>query len=128
MRKTTYLLFITILLMIFLNIIFTQGYLELEKKVNKYILPNGLRVLLLERHDAPVVSFVTWANVGAVNEVKGITGIAHLFEHMAFKGTPTVGTTDFSNELKAIEKEIEVVARYHDQIEVLDKYFPLDEE
>jgi len=67
--------------------LFAQGYLELENQVVKHTLPNGLTALILERHDAPVVSFVTWANVGAVNEVKGITGLAHLFEHMAFKGT-----------------------------------------
>ncbi len=86
-------------------ILSAQGYLELESKVVKHTLPNGLRVLLLERHDAPVVSFVTWANVGAVNEVKGITGIAHLFEHLAFKGTRTVGTKDIEAEIKAMAKE-----------------------
>jgi predicted Zn-dependent peptidase len=94
-----------ILIVLFFNILYTQGYLQLEKKVKKYTLNNGLRVLLLERHNAPVVSFITWANVGAVNEVKGITGIAHLFEHMAFKGTPTVGTKDYENELKAMAEE-----------------------
>ncbi len=87
--------------------LFAQGYLELENKVVKHTLPNGLRVLILERPNAPVVSFVTWANVGAANEVKGITGIAHLFEHMAFKGTHNVGTKDINAELKAMAKEDE---------------------
>jgi len=84
-----------------------QGYLDLQNQVVKHTLPNGLRMLILERHDAPVVSFVTWADVGAVNEVKGITGISHVFEHLAFKGTPTVGTSDFETEIKAMAAEDE---------------------
>ncbi len=100
-------LFLLIAILAIPSLIYAQGYLELENKVVKHTLPNGIRVLILERHDAPVVSFVTWANVGAVNEVKGITGIAHLFEHMAFKGTPKVGTKDFKAELEAMAKEDE---------------------
>ncbi|HOH09146.1 MAG TPA: insulinase family protein, partial [bacterium] len=64
-----------------------QGYLDLQNQVVKHTLDNGLRLLILERHEAPVVSFVTYADVGAVNESEGITGISHIFEHMAFKGT-----------------------------------------
>ena len=84
-----------------------QGYLELQNQVVKHTLDNGLRLLILERHEAPVVSFVTYADVGAVNESEGITGISHIFEHMAFKGTNTVGTTDLEAELKAMAKEDE---------------------
>lgn len=82
-----------------------QTYQDLENKVVKHTLDNGLRFLIVERHEAPVVSFVTYANVGAVNEVKGITGMAHLFEHMAFKGTDTVGTKDIETEIKAMAEE-----------------------
>jgi predicted Zn-dependent peptidase len=57
---------------------------------------------VLERHEAPVVSFLTHADVGAVDEVKGITGLAHLFEHMAFKGTRTIGTKNYKAEAKAM--------------------------
>ncbi len=89
------------------GLLYAEGYKELESKVVKHTLPNGLRVLVLERHVAPVASFVTWADVGSANEVKGITGIAHLFEHMAFKGTDTVGTKDIDAELKAMDKEDE---------------------
>lgn len=84
-----------------------QGYLDLQNQVVKHTLDNGLRILVLERHDAPVVSFVTWADVGAVNERIGITGISHVFEHMAFKGTRTVGTKDIEAELQAMAKEDE---------------------
>ncbi|MBN1998824.1 insulinase family protein [candidate division KSB1 bacterium] len=98
--------FLWTLLLVFVPLAgFTQGYLEFEQKIEKVTLPNGLVVLLLEKHEAPVVSMVTFADVGAANEVKGITGIAHLFEHMAFKGTTTVGTEDIKAEKKAMEKE-----------------------
>ena len=50
---------------------------------------------------------LTWADVGAVNERIGITGISHVFEHMAFKGTRTVGTKDIEAELQAMAKEDE---------------------
>ena len=92
--------------------LFAQGYLELENKVVKHTLANGLTALILERHDAPVVSFVTWADVGAVNEVKGITGIAHLFEHMAFKGTKSFGSKDIEAELQMMAKEDETFSAW----------------
>ncbi|MHC4062531.1 MAG: insulinase family protein, partial [Planctomycetota bacterium] len=63
---------------------------------------NGLKFLVLERHEAPVVSFHTYADVGSVDEVKGITGLAHLFEHMAFKGTKTIGTRNYEAEARAM--------------------------
>jgi predicted Zn-dependent peptidase len=78
-----------------------QDLLKFEKRMTEFTLDNGMKFLVLERHEAPVVSFHTYADVGAVDEVKGITGMAHLFEHMAFKGTRTVGTTDFESEAKA---------------------------
>jgi zinc protease len=52
-------------------------------------LDNGLRVLLLEDHRSPIVSFQMWYRVGSRNETRGHTGIAHFLEHMMFKGTPT---------------------------------------
>jgi predicted Zn-dependent peptidase len=75
-----------------------------EESVTEFELDNGLQFIVLERHDAPVVSFHTFADVGAVNEVKGITGMAHVFEHMAFKGTETVGTNNLEKERLAMEK------------------------
>ena len=58
-------------------------------------LGNGMRLLLVERHDEPTVAGGWVAHVGSSNERLGITGIAHLFEHMMFKGTPTIGTKDY---------------------------------
>ena len=59
-------------------------------------LSNGMRLLLVERHDDPAVAGGWVAHVGSSNERPGITGIAHLFEHMMFKGTPTIGTTNYA--------------------------------
>ncbi|MEW5995387.1 MAG: pitrilysin family protein, partial [Candidatus Zixiibacteriota bacterium] len=78
---------------------------ELEKTVTEFTLDNGLTFIVMERHDAPVVSFVTWANVGSVDDPKGYTGLAHMFEHMAFKGTTTLGTKDIDKELELIAVE-----------------------
>ena len=59
-------------------------------------LPNGLRVLLLEDWRSPIVSFQVWYRVGSRDERRGATGIAHLLEHMMFKGTPTYGPRQFA--------------------------------
>ncbi len=82
-----------------------QGFEDLEKSVTEHTLSNGLKLIIMERHQAPVVSFCTYANVGAVNESKGITGISHLFEHMAFKGTKTIGTKNYQTEIDVMLTE-----------------------
>jgi predicted Zn-dependent peptidase len=66
------------------------------------MLPNGMRLLLVERHDEPTVAGGWVAHVGSSNERLGITGIAHLFEHMMFKGTPTIGTRNYQRDLEII--------------------------
>lgn len=68
--------------------------------VLEHTLPNGMRFLILERPGAPTVSFVVEYAVGSVNEVLGYTGIAHMLEHMMFKGTTTLGTRDLEKELE----------------------------
>ena len=70
--------------------------------VTEHTLPNGMRLLLLERHDDPSIAGGWVAHVGSANERPGITGIAHLFEHMMFKGTPTIGTTNYQRDLEII--------------------------
>jgi len=77
---------------------------DLEKKVLSFSLENGLRILMLERHISPTVSFYIRHRVGAVDEENGKSGIAHLLEHMLFKGTKTVGTRNFSEEVKVLRK------------------------
>ncbi|MCP4584193.1 MAG: insulinase family protein [candidate division Zixibacteria bacterium] len=78
---------------------------KLEKSVTERTLDNGLKILVLERHDAPVVSFVTWVNVGGADDPKECTGLAHMFEHMAFKGTRDIGSKNIDDELKLIAIE-----------------------
>jgi predicted Zn-dependent peptidase len=73
-----------------------------------------MRFLVIERHEAPVVSFHTYVNVGSVDDPSGETGIAHMFEHMAFKGTPTIGSKNWPKE-KAALAQIEVVYDKLDQ-------------
>jgi len=68
-------------------------------------LPNGMTLLMVERHDDPTIAGGWVAHVGSANERPGITGIAHLFEHMMFKGTPTIGTKDYKKDLKIIAEQ-----------------------
>ncbi len=78
---------------------------QLKSQVKEYTLPNGLTFLVVERPEAPVFSFRTYVDAGGVDELPGHTGIAHMFEHMAFKGTPTVGTKDYDAEIAAMAAE-----------------------
>lgn len=80
---------------------------QFEKKVTEFTLANGLHFILIERHDAPVISFHTHVNVGASDDPGGKTGLAHMFEHMAFKGTPAIGTKNWPLEKIALD-QIEV--------------------
>src|SRR5580698_6513099 len=80
-----------------------QSLQDFEKKVTEFKLANGLTFLVIERHEAPVVSFHTYVNVGSVDDVSGRTGLAHMFEHMAFKGTETIGTKNWPEEKKAMD-------------------------
>src|SRR5277367_4051610 len=82
-----------------------------EKKVTEFTLANGLHFIVIERHDAPVVSFHTYVNVGSVDDPGGETGLAHMFEHMAFKGTPTIGTKNWPAEKAAMDEVDRVYAR-----------------
>ena len=77
---------------------------ELEKRVQKFILRNGLTVLLFERHTSPTVSLYIRHRVGAVDEVSGTTGTAHFLEHLMFKGTKTIGTANYSKEKNILQK------------------------
>jgi len=76
----------------------------IKQKVKEHTLANGMKFIVLERHDAPVVSFQIYADVGSVNESYGITGISHFLEHMAFKGTQTVGTKNYEKERSQLDK------------------------
>lgn len=75
-----------------------------DLKVVEHTLKNGMRVLMVERHESPTVALYTLFKVGGVDDPQGKTGIAHLLEHMMFKGTPTFGTVNYKAELPIMER------------------------
>ena len=81
-----------------------QDMASFEKRVTVKKLPNGLTVVICERHEAPVVSFFTHVNAGDAQDPKGQTGLAHMFEHMAFKGTDKIGTANWPAEKLALQR------------------------
>ncbi|WP_427157961.1 M16 family metallopeptidase [Aliinostoc sp. HNIBRCY26] len=82
-----------------------QPYLDrVIKNLTEFRLSNGMKFIVLERHQAPVVSFLTYADVGGVDEPDGKTGVAHFLEHLAFKGTTSIGTTDYKAEKPLLER------------------------
>ncbi|OCQ90169.1 peptidase M16 [Nostoc sp. MBR 210] len=82
-----------------------QPYLDrVVKQLTKFQLDNGMKFIVLERHQAPVVSFLTYADVGGVDEPDKKTGVAHFLEHLAFKGTQRIGTTDYKAEKPLLER------------------------
>ncbi len=92
---------------------------DFEGKVTEFTLDNGYKFLVIERHRAPVVSMVSFVNVGAANEPAGHTGMAHIFEHMAFKGTSKIGTTNWEKEKVLLQKTDEAYQAW-----LAEKYSP----
>jgi predicted Zn-dependent peptidase len=89
----------------------SQNRKEFEKRITEFTLGNGMHFIVLERHQAPVVSFHTYVNAGAVDDPEGKTGLAHMFEHMAFKGTEAIGSKNWPEEKKALAAIEEVYDR-----------------
>ncbi|MBU4319783.1 MAG: insulinase family protein [Nitrospinae bacterium] len=89
MKKLAVLIFIILLLP-----------LSLSAEVKEYKLDNGLKVLVIEDHKAPLATFQIWYRVGSRDEPAGKSGISHLLEHMMFKGTPKYGSKAFSKMVK----------------------------
>ena len=89
-----------------------QDAASFEKRITVKKLSNGLTVIVCERPEAPVFSFYTFVNAGSVQDPYAKTGLAHMFEHMAFKGTDTIGTTDYAAEKVALEKVEKAYAAY----------------
>lgn len=84
---------------------------ELPSRVKKITLKNGMRVLMMERPESPTVSFTMYIRTGGLDDDSGRTGLAHMFEHMLFKGTKTIGTKDYPKEKGILEKIDAAVAR-----------------
>src|SRR5437762_7774438 len=81
-----------------------QDLASFEKRITVKKLENGLTAIICERPEAPVFSFFTHVDAGSVQDPMGKTGLAHMFEHMAFKGTDKIGTRDYEGEKKALQK------------------------
>ena len=100
--------FIFLLLLLCVTRLYAAGFEDVEQKISEHVLSNGMKFIILERHEAPVFSGHIYVNVGAADEVVGNTGISHVFEHMSFKGTTTLGTKDYEKE-KAIMDKMDAV-------------------
>ncbi|MEI6315746.1 MAG: insulinase family protein, partial [Syntrophus sp. (in: bacteria)] len=92
---------------------FAEEEASLDRRVQAFTMKNGIRVLIMERHISPTVSFYIRFCAGAVDEIEGKTGLAHLLEHMMFKGTKTIGT-------KNIRKELDILTEIRKTGEHLD--------
>jgi predicted Zn-dependent peptidase len=94
-----------ILLVLFSSLAFADfDFSKIKDNVSEFTLPNGLKFILLEDHSVPIATFMTYVNVGGSDERIGIWGISHFLEHMAFKGTSEVGTTNINAEKKILAK------------------------
>jgi predicted Zn-dependent peptidase len=81
-----------------------QDLKSFEQRITTRVLPNGLTILICERPEAPVFSYTTFVDAGDVNDPSGESGLAHMFEHLAFKGTTEIGTNNWPDEKIALEK------------------------
>ncbi|HVJ07992.1 MAG TPA: pitrilysin family protein [Acidisarcina sp.] len=91
---------------------YAQDLASFEKRITTKVLPNGLTLIVCERPEAPVFSFWTIVNAGDANDPGGQSGLAHMFEHLAFKGTKDIGTTDYAAEKVALAKVEAAYAAY----------------
>lgn len=82
-------------------------------------LSNGMRLVMVERHDQPTIALGWMARVGSADERPGITGLAHLFEHMMFKGTRTIGTRDARRDAELNELQDKVQAQIRQEMSIL---------
>jgi predicted Zn-dependent peptidase len=103
MKRNNIARFVFTLAAVFLLFGHSYGF-DLEKKVVKAKLKNGLTVLMLERHLSPTVSLYIRHRVGASDETEGESGAAHLLEHMMFKGTTTIGAKNYTLEKKILDE------------------------
>src|ERR1700682_3406502 len=100
------------LLLLLLALAAAQDIASFEKRITVKKLPNGLTILICERPEPPVFSFFALVEAGSVQDPMGATGLAHMFEHMAFKGTDKIGTADYAAEKPALEKVETAYAAY----------------
>jgi predicted Zn-dependent peptidase len=103
---------LAVLLLLTAAIATAQDLAGFEKRVTVKVLPNGLTLIVCERPEAPVFSFYTSVDAGDANDPGGQSGLAHMFEHLAFKGTKDIGTTNYPAEKVALENVEKTYAAY----------------
>lgn len=126
------------------SVAFAQDVASFEKRITQKVLPNGLTILIMERPEAPVFSFFTYVKAGSTQDPEGQAGLAHMFEHMAFKGTDKIGTKDYAKEKPLLDqidaaykawdkersketdrdpkKEAELEKKFHDLVDQAQEY------
>jgi len=93
----------------------SQDLASFEKRTHVKVLPNGLTLIVCERPEAPVFSFYTLVDAGSADDPQGDSGLAHMFEHMAFKGSTEIGTSNYPAEKAALVKVETAYAAYDDE-------------
>jgi len=104
------------LLFLFSSLAAAQDIASFEKRITVKKLANGLTLLVCERPEAPVFSFFTLVDSGSAQDPKGHSGLAHMMEHMAFKGTEKIGTKNYPAEKIALDKVERAYAAYQYQL------------
>jgi predicted Zn-dependent peptidase len=99
MKKTAHILLVAVLALVIAPLCLAQ-----QVPVQELVLDNGMKLLMVPRKGDPNIAAGWVAKVGSVNERPGITGVSHLFEHMMFKGTRTIGTSNIEEDLKVMER------------------------
>ena len=113
---------VVLLLMVMTLPLVAQDLASFENRVTVRTLPNGLTVIILRRPEAPVFSFFTMVDTGSSQDPLSKTGLAHMMEHMAFKGTPDIGTTNYAEEKVALAKVEQAYAAYEaERIKRMDR-------
>lgn len=89
-----------------------QDLKSFEHRITTKVLSNGVTLIICERPEAPVFSYSTFVDAGDVDDPSGQSGLAHMFEHLAFKGTDEIGTTNIAEEKVALDKIEQSYAAY----------------
>ncbi len=111
----------------------SEKTLGLKLDLQRHELSNGLKIVMIEDHTVPIVSFQVWINAGSVDEQPGITGISHFFEHLMFKGTSKYGPKQFFEQLESKGAEVNAYTTrdytvYHETFvpELLEKVIDME--
>src|SRR5689334_16342881 len=92
--------------------LWAEGFPDNASRISEVTLGNGLQCIVMERHEAPVIAAYTYVRAGSVDDPAGQSGMAHMLEHMAFRGSESIGTRDWAGEKKALDGVEEAYDRW----------------